>query len=49
MTSREGDLDITTLRNATMKQLGFFNKLCNATERVKVFANLFLDRKPKFE
>lgn len=49
MDFRNGEIDMTTLRNSTFKQLAFFNKLCLMSARVKVCAQLFSARKPKFE
>jgi len=35
--------------NATAEKFGFYIKLCNMTERVKVFSDLFLHKRPKFQ
>ena len=40
--------NIKDLRVAARKQFGFYDKLCITTERVKVFSELFLSKKPKF-
>lgn len=40
--------NIKELRVAARRQFGFYDKLCITTERVKVFTNLFLTKKPKF-
>jgi hypothetical protein len=39
---------IKDLRIAAKKQFGFYDKLCIVTERVKVFSNLFLTKRPKY-
>lgn len=40
--------NMTEIRAARTQRFGFYDKLCIVTERVKVFSNMFLGRKPKY-
>jgi hypothetical protein len=40
--------NMTEIRADRYKKFGFYDKLCIVTERVKVFSNLFLGKKPKY-
>lgn len=43
------ELTKISFMNATAEKFGFYIKLCNMTERVKVFSDLFLHKRPKFQ
>ena len=40
--------NMSEIRAARNQKFGFYDKLCIVTERVKVFSNLFLGKKPKY-
>ena len=44
-----GSLNEMQLRKLTQEKFAFYMKLCNMTERVKVFATLFKSRRPFYE
>jgi len=49
MNMEKQELDLLDIRQQTMDNMSFFNKLNQTSERVKMFTRLFGNKKPKYE